>query len=299
MQQWEEKLISLYLYISENKAIKNYLQNIRQSNNYLPAFTDEEAITIYLYGVHQKRTTVKEIYRYIDQHLKDWFPALPSYQAFDNRLNILAGAFGVLANEFVKQGTVGLNFVGESILDSLPILVAGNRRSSSACVAKGLCDKGYCSSKGMYYYGLKLHLLGFVRPGTIPMPECFGLTGASENDLTVARPWLENLYNRKVYADKIYCDTDFNFQLDNHNNTKIITPIKKRKGQKLEDAADNLYSKAVSGIRQPVESFFNWLIERTGIQIAVKVRSTKGLLVHVWGKFAAAMCALCLTIFNP
>jgi hypothetical protein len=297
--EWKEKLISLYLYISDNKAVKNYLRNIRQSNNYLPEFTDEEAMTIYLYGIHQKRTTVKEIYRYTQQHLKDWFPSLPSYQAFDNRLNTIAGAFGVLTNELVKQGIGGLDFTGESLLDSLPIIVAGNRRSSSASVAKGFCDKGYCASKGMYYYGLKFHLLGFVKPGTIPMPECCGITGASENDLIVARPWLVTLYNRKVYADKIYIDTDFNAQLGIDNNTIIITPIKKQKGQTLEDAADNLYSKAVSGIRQPVESFFNWLIEKTGIQMAVKVRSTKGLLVHVWGKFAAAMCALCLTIFNP
>lgn len=297
--EWKEKLISLYLYISENKAIKNYLQNIRQSNNCLLEFTDEEAMTIYIYGIHQKRTTVKEIYRYTQQHLKDWFPSLPSYQAFDSRLNTIASAFGVLTNELVKRSIDGLYFSGASVLDSLPIIVAGNRRSSSASVAKGFCDKGYCSSKGMYYYGLKLHLLGFVRPGTIPMPECFGVTGASENDLTVARPWLTHLFHRKVYADKIYSDTDFNTQLCNNNNTEVITPIKKRKGQKFQDAADNLYSKAVSGIRQPVESFFNWLIERTGIQIAVKVRSINGLLVHVWGKFAAAMCMLCLTIFNP
>lgn len=293
--EWKEKLISLYLYISESKAIKNYLQNIRQSNNNLPDFTDEEAMTIYINGIHQKRSTVKEIYQYTQQHLRGWFPKLPSYQAFDNRLNAIAGAFGVLTNEVLKEGIQGLYFTEESVLDSLPIIVAGNRRSSSVSVAKGFCDKGYCSSKGMYYYGLKLHLLGFVRPGTIPMPERCGVTGASENDLTVARPWLEELYNRKVYADKIYSDTDFNARLELNNNTMVITPIKKQKGQQFEDAADNLYSKAVSGIRQPVESFFNWLIEKTGIQMAMKVRSVKGLLVHVWGKFAAAVCALCLT----
>ena len=101
--EWKEQLISLYLYISENKAIKNYLANIRQSNNYSPDFTDEEAMTIYIYGVHQKRTTVKEIYHYTQQHLKDWFPALPSYQAFDKRLTTIASAFAVLTNELVNK----------------------------------------------------------------------------------------------------------------------------------------------------------------------------------------------------
>jgi len=41
---------------------------------------------------------------------------------------------------------------------------------------------------------------------------------------------------------------------------------------------------------------FNWLIEKTDIQTASKVRSTKGLLVHVFGKIAAAFIHC---IFNP
>ena len=296
--KWKEKLISLYLYISESKAIKNYLQHVRQSNNNSPPFTDEEVMTIYIFGIIQKQTKVKDIYKYVQQHLSDWFPKLPSYPTYDTRLNAINGAFIVMVNELIREGTSTLSFINESVLDSLPIIVAGNRRSSSARAAKELCDKGYCSSKNMYYYGLKLHLMGFVRPDTLPMPECCGITSASENDLTVARPMLELIYNRKIYADKIYQDTDFNAQLQHKNNSIIITPIKKQKGQTLEDAADNLFSKAVSAIRQPIESIFNWLIETTHLQNATKVRSSKGLLVHVWGKIAAAFCLICSTIFN-
>ena len=47
--------------------------------------------------------------------------------------------------------------------------------------------------------------------------------------------------------------------------------------------ADDLFSEAVSTIRQPIESLFNWLIAKTDIQRASKVRATKGLLVHVFG----------------
>ena len=61
-------------------------------------------------------------------------------------------------------------------------------------------------------------------------------------------------------------------------NSIILTPIKKEKGQVLRDAADDLFSTAVSRIRQPIEAFFNWLIEKTQIQ---RVRSEKGLLVHI------------------
>ena len=57
----------------------------------------------------------------------------------------------------------------------------------------------------------------------------------------------------------------------------------------LRDAADAWLSRAVSQVRQPVESIFNWIEEKTDIEIASKVRSYQGLLVHVFGRLAAAM----------
>ena len=80
----------------------------------------------------------------------------------------------------------------------------------------------------------------------------------------------------------------------------MLTPIKGVKNQAIWEkqfnkAADDLFSTAVSRVRQPIESFFNWLIEKTDLQRASKVRSTNGLLVHVFGKIAAALIYL---IFN-
>jgi len=37
---------------------------------------------------------------------------------------------------------------------------------------------------------------------------------------------------------------------------------------------------------------FNWLIQKTDIQRASKVRSSKGLIVHVFGRIAAAFIGL-------
>lgn len=71
-----------------------------------------------------------------------------------------------------------------------------------------------------------------------------------------------------------------------------MTPVKGIKGECQENknrdkAANDLFSTAVSRVRQPIESFFNWLIQKTDIQRASKVRSSKGLLVHLFGKIAA------------
>jgi uncharacterized protein (DUF2126 family) len=95
-----------------------------------------------------------------------------------------------------------------------------------------------------------------------------------------------------MYADKIYGDQPMNTILQTKHNATVITPVKKKKGQQLLDAAADLLSTAVSRVRQPIESLFSWMIEKTQIQSAQRVRSEKGLLVHVWGKFAAILFLL-------
>ena len=77
----------------------------------------------------------------------------------------------------------------------------------------------------------------------------------------------------------------------------MLTPVKAVKGmakciKEFDRAANNLFSTAVSRVRQPIEALFNWIIEKTDIQTASKVRSTKGLLVHVFGKIASAFINL-------
>jgi hypothetical protein len=69
----------------------------------------------------------------------------------------------------------------------------------------------------------------------------------------------------------------------------LRTPVKKAQGQEQLHLFEQLWSPAVSRVRQPIASFCNWLEERPGIQIASNVRSLNGLLVHVYGRLTAAM----------
>src|SRR3954463_13267457 len=184
-----------------------------------------------------------------------------------------------------------LQWSGERVIDSLPIVVSRSN-NYTACVAPLLCNKGYCASKNMYYYGLRLHVSALVRPWQMPLPQVSWITAAEDHDLTAARPWLEQLSNCKMYADKIYADQSINELLQTKQNATVITPIKKQRGQRLRNAAADLFSTAVSRIRQPIESLFSWMIGKTQIQYAQRVRSEKGLLVHVWAKFAAMLFLL-------
>lgn len=290
------KLVEIYFYVCETfeKDLKFSCQRFTNNNN--PEFTDQEIMTIYLFVISQeKRFQVKDIYRFADGYLRSWFPKLPSYAAFNYRLNRLSEAFKILMTSLLGDYQPIDCFLQESLLDSLPIITSSGKRAGK--VAPDLTDKGFCSTKSMYYHGLKLHALGFRRDKQIPFPEQLLITPASENDLNVFRNAWSNLENRTFYGDKIYHNIEYFNQLEQSQNIKMLTPVKAIKNQsqwekQFDKAANDLFNKAVSSVRQPIESFFNWLIEKTDFQRANKVRSAKGLLVHVFGKLAAAFIYL-------
>ena len=287
---WQIRLISVFLFINENykENLQFYAQ--RMSNNSSPIFTDEEVITIFLWGIMQHRTTIKDIYNYTNNHLREWFPNLPSYEAYVMRLNRLQDVFVPLIwevqNYFPKDYLKNIR-----LIDSMPIIMAIDTRSSRAKVAPDIANKGYCGSKGCYYYGVKVHVLGFRRLGTLPLPEFIGLTSASNHDLSAFRQITPYIQDSEVYADKAYLDS-LEREILNQQNAEIYTPAKKKKGQENLYLFEQLLSTSVSRVRQPIESLFNWIEEKTGIQIASKVRSTQGLMVHVFGRLAAAMFLL-------
>ena len=255
---------------------------------------------MYLFCISQEqRTKIKQIYNFANDYMRSWFPKLPSYAAFNNRINRLSEPFRLLMDSLLQTHQPSDCSTYESLLDSLPIITCSGKRVGK--VAPELTEKGYCSTKSMYYYGLKLHTLAFRRADQLPFPEQLLITAASENDLNVFRNAWSNIENRTFFGDKIYHDHDFFERLFATQNAVMMTPVKAVKGQseweKQHDrAANDLFSKAVSKVRQPIEGWFNWLIEKTDFQRASKVRSAKGLLVHVFGKLAAAFIYLILTL---
>ena len=285
------KLLKIYFYVCDKfSELQFYCE--RFSNNNQPEFTDQEIITIYLFTIqHEGHTKAKSIHRFANEYLRSWFPKLGTYQAFNNRLNRLSGVFTRLVEMILEDFQPEDCLFNQSLLDSMPIICCSGKRKGK--VATEITDKGYCSTKGMYYYGLKLHLLGFRRIGKLPFPEQVLFTPASVNDVTVFKEAWSEIENRTFWGDKIYFVKDLNQQMKENLNSEMMSPVKAIKGMSLEmkqklKAANDLYSTAVSRVRQPVEAIFNWLIQKADIQNASKVRSTNGLLVHAFGKLAAA-----------
>lgn len=293
------KLIQLYFYVCQvyEEELKWHCERFTK-NGAEPEFTDCELLTTYLFGVgFEQRFQIKQIHRYIHDHWLSWFPKLPAYPTYCTRLNRMVATFPVLVSRLLSQKAEQTNYVPNiTLTDSMPIMTCSNRRRAK--VALDLCNKGYNSVKKRHYYGVKLHAISFLNPGSLPLPEYLQVTPASEHDLTAQRVLLEQLTNRVIVGDKAFRDKKLD-RVVRQNGGELLTPVVyqdniQRALRERTKAADDLYSTAVSSIRQPIESWFNWIIEKTDIQRAAKVRSLKGLLVHTFGKIAAALIALAI-----
>ena len=172
----------------------------------------------------------------------------------------------------------------------MPIILAKGSRPDSAKVAREIANKGYCSSKNLWYHGLKLHNLGFRIPGTLPLPKAMVLSAASENDNMVFKEQVAfHFRSLRVFGDKIYHDETGMKELKKQYNIEVLPCKKRKKGQKHLDPDDKLFNTLVSKVRQRVESLFSWLERKTGIQCSSNVCSTKGLLKHIFGRLTAAL----------
>lgn len=280
---WQLQLITLYLAVCKHWQEVGWAQAQRHAPFADLSFTDEEVVTLYLFAVvMENKRQIKDIHTHARRYWRDWFPRLPGYGAYVQRLNRIADCFPSLLERFCETGEAA-SMAG--LADSMPVIMARQGRRFNAKVAPELASSGYCPTKKLYFYGVKIHLVGDRRPGTLPSPRFIGLAPAGLNDGPALEQVIPALPYEELYADKAY---EYLKRREGLPFT-ILTPVKKQAGQQYLDAADKWLSRAVSQVRQPIESIFNWIEEKTGIEIASKVRSYQGLLVHVFGRLAAAM----------
>ena len=280
-------LIKLYCAVSEYNVTILAAHAQRQSNNFRPKFTDEECIATFIWGIYNQKFTVKACNKFIEDYYSDWFPNLPSYQAYNHRVCYLADSLMALADALIQDRGLDVSHT-DFVLDSLPIIVASHRRRFKAKAAQEICSIGYCSTKKIHYYGAKLHSLAQCNHKAMPCLASLMVTDASTHDLTAAKQILSDVCNIRLFGDLAYFTKDWHSQMRTDNNVCIITPIKRKQGQKKLFYWQRTFSAAVSSIRQTIESFFNWLIEKTNIQKASKVRSPSGFLAFIFARVACA-----------
>ena len=289
---WTDKLITLYCAICANHStIESEAQ--RFSNNSRPKFTDEECLTVYLWGLSRSLYQQKAIWQYTKDHLSEWFPDLPSYQAFNHRLNFLAPVLRSLSETWLEKISTVTNKEGSYAVDSCPIMLAARSRASHAKVAPEACSKSYNATRKEWYYGVKLHAFVTKHTGNLATPCALGISTATDHDLPVAKQIVDTchpIHGGTLWADKAYCDAAWKEELAVKYSIILRTPRKKHKDDTLKSG--DAYSTWVSTLRQPIEGFFSWLNAKTEIQSGSKIRSSSGLLTHIFGRLAVALYLL-------
>jgi len=294
-KNWQTLLISIYVLVDElvNRDSIDHLRWRFCKSNKKPKFTDEEVLTVYFFGLLSGLKEKKKIHEYANNHLLEWFPELVSYETYVDRLNklddLMVGITGELRDQLLIDCSEPDNI---RLLDSMPIILAKEKRRYTAKVAPELADVGYCASKNEKFYGVKLHIVGRKIEGTLPLPEFIGLTNGSIHDLKGGEAIANQIQGGSLFDDRAYYFGDeFNEILDS-NGTLHFAVKKKKKNQKYLEIYDEVRNSDISRIRQPIESLFNWICEKVDIQKGSKIRSMSGLMIHVFGRLSAALIGM-------
>jgi len=286
-------LIEIYLFVCHVYDTRSETCYQRLSNNRAPGFTDQELITIWFFAHLEGCFEKKKMYRLIAKYWHEWFPRLPSYQTFVLRLNRLEPTFqtfgAVLSHALAAQRTLAC----DHLVDSLPVMLAQHGHSYRARVGRELADIGYCAAKKTRFHGVRLHCLAVRRTFRLPLPAQVWLCSASHHDSKAFIEQQPEIASTELFGDLAYPTPEIISHLQ-EQQTRLIAPKKKPKGKELT-TDEKYYNRLVRRIRQPIESLFNWIEQKTGIQRASKVRSTDALMVHCWGKLAVAFFLL---VFN-
>lgn len=286
----ENTLIQIYLFVCQTYDTCSMSCFQRASNNAKPNFTDEEILTIYLFAHLNQKYQKKQMHEFIKNYWADWFPALPAYQTFVFRLNQMEQTFQSFGQVLIESLNRVVDPAVDSIVDSFPVMLASDGHSYGARVAREIAAAGYCAAKRTRFHGVRLHFIGKRQSQRLPVPAQVFLASAAHHDGQFLKQQNINLPQTTLFGDLAFADkklvADFHQQ-----HTKLLVGTKKQKGKELSEF-EKYHNRLISKLRQPIESLFNWINEKTGIQKASKVRSTNGLLIHCWGKLVVAFYLL-------
>lgn len=289
----ENKLIEIYLLVCHIYDMNKHL-HLQENRNRLPTLSVPELMTIYLFGQLNGQFKHRHIFDFTRRYWSVWFPALPSYQAFNRRLNLLENHFHALFDFLLADlhhSGAPTAQTSDCLIDSLPIMLACGTRSRRARVARSIAATGFSAVKQQHFYGVRLHLIAKKQTARLPLPALAWIREGNVHDLTALREKSDELPGFiNLFADLAYVDEKFKAELK-IKRIELLTPLKKPKNKELSNDQKRA-NKIISSFRQPIESFFKWLIDKTDIQRASRVRSAEGLLIHCIGKLSFALLLL-------
>jgi len=138
------------------------------------------------------------------------------------------------------------------LIDSFPVSVCHNVRSSRRALFKDKSHVGFNASKQSWFTGLKVHILATH----LGQPKEFLLTSASEHDLTALKKMYFGTLSKGsvLFGDKAYTSEDFELELLEKDILMIAERrSNSRRGQSL------IYHRFGKRIRKRIETVFSKL----------------------------------------
>lgn len=205
-----------------------------------PGLNLSEVLTILVYYHFSRFDCLKHYYliKMRTGHKKE-FPNLPSYNRFIERIPEVA----LLAVLYLQYRQVAFN--GGGYIDSTPLRVCNNKRTSSHRVFKFVANLGR-SSMG-WFYGFKLHIICDFMGNIIKCK----ITRASTNDLKAGKEMMSGL-SGKIFADKGYIGKKEFTELFNQGLI-LVTGIRKGMKNRLLSIWDKILLKK----RSLIESVYH------------------------------------------
>jgi hypothetical protein len=161
----------------------------------------------------------------------------------------------------------------EYIIDSFPVHVCHPCRSKVSKLYKGKEYLGYCSSKKMHYFGLKVHVL--ISINGIPLEFLF--TPASFSDgKTLQRFNLNIPPESKIYGDKAYNNANFEYDLEHDASISLMPQRKKNMLKQYSECIKNI----VNYNRKKIETTFSQITKL--FPRSISARSSRGFELRVF-----------------
>lgn len=236
--------------------------------------SSSEIMTICLWYPYSGYKNFKEYYeKHVLIHMQRDFSNLVSYNRFLELRNNLVTVLLIFAQLKAKSAPC----TGISYIDSYPLQVSHIRRESSHKTLKGIAAKGKTSVG--WFYGLKLHVV-INHHGQI-LSFCITPGNKADNNVKVLSK-LTKQVTGKVYGDKGYILSHFNFKTLYAKGVHMITKVRKNMKNKLISLADKYYLKK----RGLVESVGAVLKEDLSLEHS-RHRSLLGFISHIASVIAA------------
>ena len=158
------------------------------------------------------------------------------------------------------------------IIDSFPVKAYENHKSFRAKIFAEKKYHGYCASKKLYFFGIKVHMI--VDIDGVPIELIF--TPGSASDVRTLQSFpLELGKNSMLMGDKAYTNYQFENFLQEYKGIKML--VKRRSNLSRQNTKEE---KSLLQKRNKIETVFSAIVSR--MPRSIKARTEKGFCLKIF-----------------